>query len=143
MEINGTAQVSAQLDAIVSQSLSRALQQPSDAQPGGSSEAVSAEFQVASAPDVTAAAAILAQARSAGEEKNFLDANAEQVNQVASQLGINTNFQIKLSGAGDYYVEVRNRYDGSLIKTIPPEWLIRMRERMQEILKGLLVNNKS
>ena len=77
------------------------------------------------------------------DELSFIETSTDQIGQVVSELGVSLNFKVKISEGGDYYIEVRNKYDGTLVKTIPPEKLLDIRDKMHELLKGLIVNEET
>ncbi len=81
--------------------------------------------------------------RANGDEEGFVEMLAHQTEQIANELGMSFSFRVKVSDSGQYYVEVRDRSDGSKIKTIPSEDLLDMKERLHEVVTGMLVDEKS
>ncbi|MBF0245290.1 MAG: flagellar protein FlaG [Planctomycetes bacterium] len=134
MEVNLQA-LNNQFDALVS------------ASQGGqeaSAQARAAKTTPVEAPPLETPAAIKAYeaALEKGDGVSFLEDLAGQMNQVVNELGISIRYKIQLTDSGQYYVEVRDRYSGQLVKTIPPENLVNLKEKLQNEFKGGLVNER-
>lgn len=136
MEI-GPAQLSSQLDAILAQPSAVGYEPRAAQTSSGPTESMAVE-------ELSMGQELLEKARQDGDEENFLESTSENINQVVAELGFNVTFKVKVSAStGAFYVEVRDKYDGRLVKTIPPQEMVAVREKMQQVLKGLLVNDKT
>lgn len=92
---------------------------------------------------IDAAIELINQARSSGDEAAFLNGVSDQINSVVSELGVSVTYKIKQSDSGSYFVEVRDRFSGHVVKTIPPENLVNLKEKLKEELKGILVDDRN
>lgn len=94
-------------------------------------------------PAVPSGLDLLMKAREGGYEREFLESAAQQIGKALSEMGSSVSFNVKVEDTGSYYVEVRGRYDGALIKTIPPEYILKLRDSINDAVKGLLMNGRS
>lgn len=151
MDVSVINSLSAQLDSIVDRAQNnqtyRTRTPPAQFQQSEASDLQTAVYGGVQAitsdeAQFSVASALLQKARDMGDERSFMETAVGQVNQVVNELGISLTFKFRTTETGQNYVEVRNKFDGTLVKTIPPEELLDVRDKMRETLKGLLVNEK-
>lgn len=76
------------------------------------------------------------------EERTILEEAREvstQMNQVVTGLEVDVRFRVSENRSGETVVEVFDRDSGKVLRTIPPEEVLALRERMKDVV-GLIID---